>query len=61
MHRDAKLRVAGRVLLVIGGARWLGLCIAAGPVFAEGSLVLMASGAAILSLGKRAPTEPGNA
>jgi len=47
IDRAARQKALGQMLFVIGAGRWLGILVAIGPLFAEGSLLLMACGAAI--------------
>ena len=58
--RRARLALLGITLVVLGATRWIGILVVIGPVFAEGSLFLMASGAAILVWNNRV-SRAGNA
>lgn len=61
IERGERLRILGITLLVIGAARWLGILVAIGPVFAEGSLLLMALGGAFHIRSKQLTKGTGNA
>lgn len=58
--RDARFRAVGRMLVGLGALRWLGIWVVVGPVVAEGCIVLLASGIAILGMFKAESRAPGH-
>jgi hypothetical protein len=55
--RFVRRETTAKVAIGLGAFRWLGLFMTVGPVFAQGSLLLIAGGWAILSL--RGGASPG--